>query len=159
MINFFRRLFNIQKVQDLEFRLENLKKEMERKLAKAEAEKNDIGYFLANRYYLSSVGPEHLDNVFNSMTERAKKDYVARASEIWANPIFREEIKRMEGSQSLFVSSECQNWEQSLVGRGTINGVGLVEDRFRRLHGMHLDNITQGKKVDEGGEGNGIPAV
>lgn len=142
MVKFFKRLF--ERTNKLKTRI----RELEAELSRVEKEKHDVAYFLANRHYLESIDLKDLDRIFDGMKEQEKKDYIARASEIWANPVFLQELRRIIGSQSVFVSSQCFNWEQVLVGRGTINGVGLVEDCFRRLHSMHLDNLKNSIMVD-----------
>lgn len=123
-----------------------------------EQEKFNTAYFLVNRHYLSSVTLKDLDeqeDFFRSMQESEKKAYVANASLIYSNPVFLQEVRRIFGAQALFVAAQSQNWDQSLVGRGTINGVGLVEDQFRKLHSIHLENVKSNSNgsIEESREG------
>lgn len=112
-------------------------------------QKFDLAYFLANRHYLAQVQPEDLDDKLSKMSQSELQEHLARASEIWINPVFKEELRHMLGSQALFVAAECRDWQQSLIGRGTINGIGVVEERFKRLYGMHMDILMNSKKVEE----------
>lgn len=118
----------------------------------AEDKKYNIAYFQMNRHYLFSLAPKDFDNVFDGMDGSQRRAYLANASLVWANPTFINEVKHMIAMQSVYVSSKCQNWDQNLVGRGTINGAGLFEERFKLLHSMHLENIKSPNVV----EGNGI---
>ena|SRR3990167_5661073 len=108
----------------------------------------DAPYFLINRYYLSSIKPEDADEYLSDLTEQEKKEYESEASTVYNNPVFKKEIKHLLGLQSLYVSSQVENWERSLVGRGTINGIGLVLDRFETLHSRHLENVKLPEDVN-----------
>lgn len=105
--------------------------------------KKDLTYLLANRHYFSSINPGDFDEYLLTTTESERKEYEAQASIIFNNSVFKREIKHLFALQSLFISNECENWEQSLLGRGTTNGIGLVEDRLQLLNARHLQNIAK----------------
>ncbi len=112
-------------------------------------------YFLANRHYIHTINPNDFNETFEGMSDAEQRDYVAQASLVWANDVFQKEIKRMVAAQAIFVAANCESWEKSLIGRGGINGIGLVEERFKDLHSMHLESI---QRVDEEDDGV-IPSV
>jgi len=116
-----------------------------------ESQKKDEAYFLANRYYLQSINPEDIDEYLNGLSEQDRKEYEAEASIIFNSRVFKREIKYLLAQQALYVASQVKDWEKSLVGRGTINGIGLVEDRFRILNSRHQENIKPKESFDKYG--------
>lgn len=108
---------------------------------KTEEKPQEASYFLVNRHYLQSINIEDLDEYLTSMSESERKEYEAEASLIFTNKAFQREIKHLLGEQALFIANQSGNWEQVILGRGTVNGVGLIDDRFKLLYSRHLDNI------------------
>lgn len=98
---------------------------------------------LANRHYFMSVKPEDSDEYYEGLNENEKKTYEAEASTVFNSKVFQREIKYLLGHQALFVANQASNWEQSLIGRGNVNGIGLIHDRFQDLNSRHLENIRR----------------
>lgn len=121
--------------------------EINSKLVPQKEDIKDAPYFLVNRHYLSSIKPDDLDEYLIKLNESERREYEAEASTIFNNPVFKREIKYLLGQQVLFISNESGNWEQVLLGRGTINGIGLIEDRFNLLNSRHLENIGPSKEA------------
>lgn len=103
----------------------------------------DAPYFLVNRHYLLSVKPEDSDEYVEGLNESEKRAYEAEASTVFNSKVFQREIKYLLGHQALFVATQATNWEQSLIGRGNVNGIGLILDRFQDLNSRHLENIRR----------------
>jgi len=108
--------------------------------------------FEANRHYIASIGVEDFDEYLTTLSEQEKKDYEAEASVIFKNKVFQRELKHLESLQARYVAAECENWERNLVGRGTMNGIGLILDRFETLNARHLENT----KPPEGSDPHGL---
>lgn len=102
-----------------------------------------------NQHYLASIKPSDLDEYLETLTEQEKKEYEVNASLVYSNPVFLKEMKHLLASQTLFIANQSANWEQNLIGRGTINGIGLVEDRFKLLNARHFENI---KRPEQSGD-------
>ena len=108
-----------------------------------EEEPKDAPYFLVNRHYLLSVKPEDADEYLEISNESERREYEAEASTVFNNKVFKRELKHLFALQALFVANEATNWEQSLIGRGNVNGIGLVLDRFEELNSRHLENVRR----------------
>jgi hypothetical protein len=80
---------------------------------------------------------------FDEMTETEKKEYVAEASRVFNSTAFQSVIKHLTKKQIEFIGMESQSWEQTLLGRGNINGIGLVLERLKFLDGIHKDYIRE----------------
>ena len=91
-----------------------------------EQPKQDTLYFLVNRHYLSSISPTDADEYLDNLTESEKREYEANAALVLNNPTFQKEIKHLFALQSFFIANQSQNWEQTILGRGTVNGIGLI---------------------------------
>lgn len=83
--------------------------------------------------------------LFENLPEKEKKDYAAQASNIWQNQIFQQEIRRLVAQQIEHLARYATNWEAVLGLRGTINGIDLVFERFRELHGIYLGYLEDEK--------------
>lgn len=107
--------------------------------------------FKRNRHYMASIEVDDFDEYLATLTEQEKKDYEAEASVIFKNKVFQRELKHLEALQARYVAAECENWERNLVGRGTMNGIGLVLDRFQLLNSRHLANTKPQDNSDPHG--------
>lgn len=108
-----------------------------------EEPKKNLAFFLANRHYLGSINTTDGDEYLETCTESERREYETQASLIFNNSVFKREVKRLLALQANFIASESEDWEQTLMGRGTINGIGLFEDRFALLNSRHLENIKR----------------
>ena len=108
-----------------------------------EPPKDLTAVILANRHYLMSVKPADADEYLEGLTEGDRRAYEAEASTVFNSKVFQREIKYLLGHQALFVANQASNWEQSLIGRGNVNGIGLILDRFQDLSSRHLENIRR----------------
>lgn len=92
-----------------------------------------------------------LDEYLEKLTEQEKKDYEAEASMIYNNKVFRKELKYLFGQQALYVATQSDNWDRTLVGRGSVNGIALVEERFKTLDSRYKDRIKPVEEFDKHG--------
>lgn len=67
-----------------------------------------------------------------------KKDHIAEISKIHEVKAFHREIESMVDQQVYFLAERALNGNQLSFGRGTINGMRLVKERFKDLHNEHL---------------------
>lgn len=86
-----------------------------------------------NRHQVGSIGLCDLMNE-EAMDEPTRKEYLRNAEEVWRNPVFKKEITMLIRKQENFIACWAEDEKQVLVGRGTINGVSLIEERLRELH-------------------------
>lgn len=106
--------------------------------------KDDV--FEINNHYLKKINWTNVNHPMDDMLQADKMEYLRQAGEVYRNPVFRQELEWLFREQIIFVSTKAQNRDQSLIGRGTINGIGLVDDRFKKLNNDLID-IT--KRDDE----------
>lgn len=118
--------------------LKSIVEEMDKEPAKVEP-----AYLLANRHYFLSIKPEDVDEYLEISNESDRRAYEAEASTVFNSKVFKKELKHLLAVQALFVANEAKNWDQNLIGRGNVNGIGLVLDRFEELNSRHLDNVKR----------------
>ncbi len=83
------------------------------------------------------------------MNEGARKRYVADASIVFENHAFQKEQNALIDTQVYFMAEESSQDEVSLsFGRGTINGIRLVSERFESMAMEHKSNIEPKKEHD-----------
>lgn len=92
-----------------------------------------------------------LDEYLKKLTEQEKKDYEAEASMIYNNKVFQKELKYLFGQQALYVATQSGNWDQTLVGRGSVNGIALVDERFKTLDSRYRDRVKPTEEFDKHG--------
>ncbi|MEK6830172.1 MAG: hypothetical protein AABY15_08715 [Nanoarchaeota archaeon] len=97
-----------------------------------------------NRKIIQLIDVGKLES-FEQMTEMEKREYAASASELFNNKILLDILRWLAKSQLEFVFKESQNWEQVLMGRGNINGIGLVFERLQFLQGVYQDYLKSDK--------------
>jgi len=95
-----------------------------------------------NRRAIQLIDPFNVEE-FEDMSESEKREYVAEVSRIYNSRMFQDAIKWLTKQQIEFIGKEAQTWEQVLIGRGNINGIGLVLERLRYLDGVHKDYILE----------------
>ena len=83
------------------------------------------------------------------MNEGVRKRYVADASLVFENPAFQKEQNALIDTQVYFMAEESSQDEVSLsFGRGTINGIRLMYERFESMAMEHKSNIEPKKEPD-----------
>jgi len=73
----------------------------------------------------------------------------AEGSMIYQSQTFKDIITEIQYEQLVFMGLQSDNDRQLMIGRGTINGADLVEERFARLHAEHIQNLENARPVDE----------
>jgi hypothetical protein len=101
-----------------------------------------------NRHQIGSIDLSDLIWV-EKLSESDRKKYLQDAEMVWANPVFQNEILRMIQAQLEFIGMQALTWEQSLVGRGVINGLDLIKTQMENYHNQHLQAIRPAEKFDK----------
>ena len=127
------------------------KKEEKVAIISGDGEVTDDGVLIKNQKVLAEMKASELDEYLEELTEAEKKDYEAEASMIANSKVFQREIKYLFGGQALYIATQSANWDQTLVGRGTINGIALVEERFKLLDSRHKESIKPTEEFDKHG--------
>jgi hypothetical protein len=83
------------------------------------------------------------------MAPDERKRYVADASIVYNSPVFKDIINEIQYDQLVFMGLQSDNDRQLMIGRGTINGADLIEERFAKLHAEHIQNLEDSKPIDE----------
>jgi hypothetical protein len=84
-------------------------------------------------------------------TPQDRANYCAVASSIYLSKPFQDIVKKIQYEQMMFTALQATGDAQSYMGRGTINGAALIEERFAALHAEHLKN-TKPDPIPEGAE-------
>lgn len=70
-----------------------------------------------------------------------------------AGAIFKDvvepKLNQMAHEQERFTAAEAANWEQTLFGRGTLNGIELVREEFEKAYGVYLQSTQPKEQFDE----------
>ena len=85
-----------------------------------------------------AVRRENLEDIRN-MDEAEKKAHVADIAEIYNKMAFGRELESMVNQQVYFIAERALGNNQLDFGRGTINGIRLVQERFGDLHAEHAE--------------------
>lgn len=106
---------------------------------------NDLTTELLRR----KIGSINIDDVEKpEMTEEERKQYVSIIHT--AFPYILADIKRFQTSQLLFSSIQALSWEQSLVGRGSFNGMDLLKEYWQNISLEHKgDKVEEDKDFDK----------
>lgn len=101
------------------------------------------------RYNLGAISVEDLMNVDNDPAGEGedRKAYVARIHSML--PFLQKEITRAVALQLDFSSRWSENWIQVIFGRGGINSVEALLERWQKLDAEHLENLQREKEKNE----------
>lgn len=86
-----------------------------------------------NRHCIGSINLTDIVNV-DRLTPAERLDYLKGAEHIFKSPIFQNELKIMIQTQLEFIGWNSADFEQVLMGRGTLNGIDLLMERFSKLY-------------------------
>ncbi len=97
------------------------------------------------------VGSINLRDIVDAdlLTGESKAQYLANAELVWVNPVFKNELYRIIRKQLEFIAMQSSDFDQTLVGRGTINGADLIRERFETLHIQYADRNKPKEKFDK----------
>ena len=97
---------------------------------------------------LPSISKNNVQYV-KKMSPTARKNHVADASIIFENFVFKKEHDALIDTQVYFMAEESAQDDVSLsFGRGTINGIRLMYERFESMAMEHKSNIEPKKEPD-----------
>lgn len=103
------------------------------------------------RYNLGSISVEDLmeaeSDPAGDPDSEARKEYVARIHGVLE--ILKKEYKHVTFQQLDFNSRWSENWEQVAFGRGGINLVSVLLERWEKLSVEHMENIKESKLKEE----------
>ena len=101
------------------------------------------------RYNLGAISVEDLMDIDNDPAGDGedRKQYVARIHGMME--ILQREVRRAIALQIDFNSRWSENWDQTLFGRGGINSVEALLERWEKLSAEHLQNINDEKNKKE----------
>lgn len=102
----------------------------------------------ATRHALGSINLKDIEDA-DTLVGETELSYLGKASAIWTNPVFRNEIARIIRLQLEFTGMQASNFEQTIVGRGTINAADLIKSRFENLHTRYLDRTKPKESFDK----------
>lgn len=91
-----------------------------------------------------------------SMEEAEKRSYIGSAEAIYSSPVFKNELAILMQKQLEFSIQFSPNYEADLISRGSINGVSLVEERFKELHLYFMAQVPKPKGEEEDFDPNSV---
>lgn len=101
-----------------------------------------------NRNSLCLIDISKIKNL-DEMSDSEKRQYLAQAEAIYSNPVFQNELAILMQGQLELAIQLAQNYEQDLIARGSINGIGVVEERFNELHLKHKSIIPDPQEEED----------
>lgn len=103
-----------------------------------------------NRHQLGSIDLQD----FKTRTEEEQEAYDAQVAA--AFPVLERDISEMIQAQLEFIGQEALSWEQTLVDRGTINGLSLLLERWTAAKNRH---VVKNRQPDPFNEHNPLPEI
>jgi hypothetical protein len=79
--------------------------------------------------------------VVDSLTPTDRLNYLKDAEGVFQNQVFQNELKMMVQAQLEFIGLNAANYEEVIMGRGTMNGIDLMLERFSALHNEYRQAI------------------
>jgi hypothetical protein len=92
------------------------------------------------RHVLGSINLSDVVDI-NSFTPADKLNYLKEAEGVYQNEVFQNELKMMVQAQLEFIGLNAANYEEVIMGRGTMNGIDLMLERFSILHNEYRQAI------------------
>jgi hypothetical protein len=77
-----------------------------------------------------------------------RKQYAAAASLVYNSQPFKDIVTEIQYDQLVFMGLQSENDRQLMIGRGTINGADLIEQRMRELDAEHQQNVKDNQPAD-----------
>ena len=87
---------------------------------------------IAKRNFLGSIDKEQVEYVKN-MREEERRDHVGSVSVIFQKAAFKRELNALMDTQVYWMGEKADGDRQHLFGKGTLNGIQLVFERFELL--------------------------
>ncbi len=94
-----------------------------------------------------SLGSIDKSDYKDEMTEQERKDFVAIISSV--NKPLTKLIDDILSIQKNFALQECDNWEQIIFSRGTINGLSLVSEKLKEYTSEHIGNVLEAQEKEK----------
>ena len=95
------------------------------------------------RHTLGSIDLKDITDP-DGIDEADYTEYMARAVQFY--DFFEKEAKWMMKLQHDYWFTSSENWEQTMFGRGTTNGIQLMLDRFSKLSNEYTARTTKEKE-------------
>lgn len=99
--------------------------------------------------------PEHFIAVNKEMIKEAKnmeeserKGHEAEISKIFETKAFNRELESMADQQVYYLAGEARNELELAFGRGTINGIRLIQEHFGELDARHKERSKPEESFD-----------
>lgn len=100
-----------------------------------------------NRHELGSIDlSDRL--VIPNLKGESRMNYLRSAELVFNNESFKNEIKALVQAQLEFIANETTSFEQVLVGRGTLNGLFILEEVFEKYHNEFIELTKRPEDFD-----------
>ena len=87
-------------------------------------------------HYFVAINKDLIKEV-RDLEPSERKAHVADISKVHETKAFHRELESMADQQVYFLAERALDSKQLSFGRGTINGIRLVQERFQALHSEH----------------------
>ena len=118
-------------------------------------ERESVKEVVAKRSFLGSIDKDRVIYLKN-MSESEKKEHDGSISQIFVMPAFKRELDSMIDTQVYWLGEEADGDRQHTFGKGTINGLNLVKERFELIHSTVLERNKPHKEPEDPLEKYGI---
>lgn len=82
------------------------------------------------------------------MEEPERKSHAAEISKIFETKAFNCEIESMVEQQVYYLAERARNETELSFGRGTINGLRIIQERFEKLYSEHKERSRPEEPFD-----------
>jgi hypothetical protein len=108
------------------------------------------------RHALGSISTEDIVYM-EKLDQEELLNHEAEMATIVHNNAFKREIAAMKYTQIMWMAKEADGDRQHLFGKGTLNGISLVEEGFRTLASRHSGRIANQNEKGTFGSDVGEP--
>lgn len=135
-------------ILDLPFVIKHIHGEVE--FAVNLARHNAIEEFADKSLARDILKVKDFSQVKRALSADERKAYCADAAVILNTQVFKDIINEIQYDQLVFMGLQSDNDRQLMIGRGTINGADLVEERITTLAAEHEQNVRDAQPIPGG---------
>lgn len=111
------------------------------------AEKKEKLTLKTMRHLLGSIDLSDIEDEEKEESEAERRAYCAAIFAVW--PRLEKDLKKMMHTQLMFSSNQSEDWFQTILGRGTFNGLSLPFEKWRMAQAEHIANSKDKKEEEE----------
>lgn len=103
--------------------------------------------FALLRKQLAGISPDW--EAIEKMSAEEREAFLTSVHKIYHEPAFKILIKELKFSQLAFSMLQAEDWEKTIFGRATVNGIALVDEEFEGYEAAYQDMVSKKPDFDK----------